>query len=218
MPPGGTGRGNAVRSPSQTIAFPRGSSQWYESWRPSSPRERHVAPPAFSSTTFAARAGAGPEWPEPQIPPDGCERLHGARVYERPRLRSVRDGSAPRPRDAPRARRAHSRVVHAPGRPVAARVPRDSRAARVLRGRAHAGALRGGHPPARPSARGGRCGDVRGHHDPGARHGHRRRPRRGRRAGRRAARPNRGRRRAVARARSGGGVRARARGGAARPR
>ena len=51
--PGATGRGNGVRRPSHQIAFPRLSSQWYESWRPSLPWERQVAEPPFSSTSRA---------------------------------------------------------------------------------------------------------------------------------------------------------------------
>ena len=60
--PGATSRGSGVRGPSQTMGLPSGSSQWYEACTPSSPRERQVAVPAFSSETCAvevapARAG-----------------------------------------------------------------------------------------------------------------------------------------------------------------
>ena len=51
--PGSTTGANAVRGPSHTIALPSGSSQWYESWTPSRPRDRQVAEPAFSSRTRA---------------------------------------------------------------------------------------------------------------------------------------------------------------------
>ena len=104
-------------------------------------------------------------------------------------LRSRDDRTASRPRRASRARRAHARVVHAPGGALAARVPRDPRAPRVLRGRAHARALRRGDAAARPPPRRRRGGDVRRHHDPGHRDGHRRRARRRRRPGRRPADP-----------------------------
>ena len=53
LSPGRTASGSAVRWPSHTIALPSGSSQWYASWTPSRPRERHGAVPAFSSRTRA---------------------------------------------------------------------------------------------------------------------------------------------------------------------
>ena len=96
--------------------------------------------------------------------------------------------------------------------PLAARVPRDSRAALLLGGRAHARALRRGDAAAGAPPRRRRGRDVRRHHDPGARHGARRRPRRGRRPGDRGAGADACRRRAAARARSRRGVRAAARG------
>ncbi len=51
--PGATSRGSGVRGPSQTMGLPSGSSQWYEACTPSSPRERQVAVPAFSSSMWA---------------------------------------------------------------------------------------------------------------------------------------------------------------------
>ena len=47
--PGSITLGSGARTPSHTIGFPSGSSQWYASWTPSCPRERHAADPAFSS-------------------------------------------------------------------------------------------------------------------------------------------------------------------------
>ena len=50
--PGSTARSSAVRSPSQTIALPRSSSQWYATKIPScGPRDRHGAVPAFCAVT-----------------------------------------------------------------------------------------------------------------------------------------------------------------------
>ena len=128
----------------------------------------------------------------------------------------MRERAASRARRQARGSRADAGVVHAPGGPVASRISRDPREARVLRGRPHAGALRRGDAPARATPRRRRGGDVRRHHDPGPRNGHRRAPRRGRRSRDRRAHPHACRCRAAARPGPGGGVRAGPRGRAPR--
>ncbi len=115
------------------------------------------------------------------------------------------------------AGRADAGLVHAPGRPVAARVPRDPQAPQPVRGLPTAGALRRGHARAGAPARRRRGRDVRRHHAPGARHGRRRPARRERRAGDRAAHPDGRRRRGAARSRPRGGGSLHPRGGPACP-
>ena len=117
---------------------------------------------------------------------------------------------------SPRACRADARLVHAPGRALAARVPRDPQAAHAVRGLPPARAVRRGHARAGARARRRRGRDVRGHHAADPRDGNRRRPRRGRGACRRGAGADDGRRRAAARARPRGGGAVHPRGGAAR--
>ena len=103
-----------------------------------------------------------------------------------------------------RADRAHAGLVHAPGGPLAAGVPRDPEVAHALRGLLRAGALRRGDAAAGAPPRRRRGRDVRGHHAAAARDGRRRRARRERRPRDRAADPLARRRRAADRPRAGG--------------
>ena len=101
-------------------------------------------------------------------------------------------GSASRrpvpPRGARPARRHDARLVHAPGRPRAARVPRDPRARDAARDHPRRRAVRRGHAPARAPPRRRRRDPVRRHHDAAGRARDRVRHRRGRRPGHRASR------------------------------
>ena len=80
--------GTRVRRPSHPIALPRVSSQWYESWRPSSPSRapgcasRRSRARAAPSSGAPARCGASVA-----LPPERCEGIHA-----RPSL--VRHGRA----------------------------------------------------------------------------------------------------------------------------
>ena len=145
-----------------------------------------MAVPAFSSATRAVRGDACAKLrqlvPEPadRERADGngmlADSLHPELVYGR----DVR--AAPRPRRSARAGRAHAGLVHAPGGPLAAGVPRDPRRRTRCSRSARAGALRRGDAAAGAPPRRRRGGDVRGHHAAAARDGGRRRARRERRA------------------------------------
>ena len=208
--PGAIGRGSAVRVPSQTIGFPeRIEPVVGQTARPSVPRERHVAEPAFCERD-AGRAGrACTEGPDLVREPADRERpgvdgvladaLHLPGSVgpgrEAMRLRFSRGRAASGARSQARAGGAHARLVHAAGGALAARVSRSAGEALVLRARGDPGALRRGDAAARPAARCRRGRAVRGHHDARARDGCRRRARRGRRAGGRPPDPDAGGRR-----------------------
>ena len=211
-------RAAACEAPSQTIALPRSSSQWYEAAM-SGP---HVAAPAFSTSPVRSRQRAGAGLVErPRAP--ACDEWpgHGASLFRpcqgdsprdshcdcpsRPRLGLLRGSAAARPRLPPRAGRAHAGVVHAPGGAFAPRVPGAARASWLLRAGRDAGALRGGDAPAGAAARRRCSGALRGHHDARARNGHRRPARGRRRPDGRQSHPQRRRREAPAARHPAGG-------------
>ena len=136
--------GSAVRSPSHTIAFPSGSSQWYASCTPSRPRERHGAVPAFSSRTRARVAT-----------PARCSaaRTRASEPRAAPRERGAR-------RLAPWPRRTLGRQCRSVARDRARRRPRLARASRRPRDASARTARRTSRRPARPDRRrrtSGRC-------------------------------------------------------------
>ena len=182
-----SGRRAARRSPGASATSPCRRS----GARRARARRRPPGAPAGRGRATEPRAGR-PERDARRLAP--CTQL----AY----CRDVR-GSPSRPRGAPRADRAHAGVVHAPGGPLAAGVPRDPEDAHALRGLLRAGALRRGDAPAGAPPRRRRGRDVRGHHAAAARDGRRGRARRERRPrdrrpdpqpcpGRRAPRPRAG--------------------------
>ena len=115
--PGPTAASKDVRGPSQTIGFPSGSSQWYESCMPSRPDERQDADPAFASR-MRARLGTPARCSSSAYPSQrtasgpagtGCSPTRCMRAYSR-RHGSRRDQRRGRLADLPypRARDAHA--------------------------------------------------------------------------------------------------------------
>ena len=182
--PGSTARSSAVRSPSHTIALPRSSSQWYARKRPSSsPRVRHGAVPTFSTSTVAGR----------RAPPRPARaRAHAsARRAGRCQYAAASVGRVTAPL-----------LVRAARRELVERTPvwfmrqagRSLPEYRAIRERNAFFEVAGtpelcAEVTLQPVRRHGvdAAVHVRRHHDPGRRHGDRRRARRGRRPRDRAA-------------------------------